>query len=437
MTLLDSVRDFCSQHGLTRTYWVAFSGGLDSHVLLSLCADLRAELSVKLRAIHVNHQISPQAAEWAAHCAQICNELNIDFTSVAISLDLQPGDSFEEAAREKRYAALADFLQEGDVLLTAHHQDDQAETFLLQLMRGAGLKGLAAMPMIKPFANGYHGRPLLTHARSYLAEYAKQHSLRHIHDESNADTALSRNFLRHHVMPLLKQRWPAASSTIARSAAHCAEAQTLLAVFAQSEWQVVQGSQPGTLSVTKLLQQDDTRQRLLLRHWIQTSGYALPDAKKLRSIQRDVLQAAWDRQPCVTWGGTAVRRHRDDLFLLPLIQPAEAAPSFAWDLSSPLSLPDGQILQAEQSRHGQLHAAIQQVEVRFRQGGEVVYVAGRGRRKLKQLFQEWGVPTWRRDRIPLLYLNEKLIAVLGYFIDASVLAPAEESGWHITMGSVD
>ncbi|TAK77397.1 MAG: tRNA lysidine(34) synthetase TilS [Gammaproteobacteria bacterium] len=351
MTLQEAIRDFCSRYGFEKTYWVAYSGGLDSHVLLAICHELRQTEPLQLRAIHINHGIHPHAHQWAAHCAKVCVEMGIDYHERAIQLELPPGTSLEEAARKQRYAILAEDLNEGDILLTAHHQDDQAETVLLQLFRGAGPKGLAAMPRMKPFGRGFHGRPLLDFPRATLEQYAATHSFQWIEDDSNRDTSLTRNFIRHELLSLLKTRWPTVTQSISRSAAYCAEAQGLLEEWAKEEWQTVQGSRDNTLSVSKLLALDVARQRLFLRLWIQQLGHPLPDAKKLDTIQYNVLTAKPDRQPCVRWQQTEIRRYRDDLYLMKALPPAAA------------------------------------ISTR------------RGSHTLKRLFQEWGIPPWERNRL--------------------------------------
>ena len=201
-------------------------------------------------------------------------------------------------------------MEEGDLLLTAHQQDDQAETVCLQLLRGAGPKGLAAMPHIKPFARGWHARPLLTIPRSALHAYAQCHQLKWVEDESNENTDLTRNFIRHDVLSLLKTRWPTVGGMIARSGAHCAESQALLEDYALEECKNLQGSRLHTLSVQKLLKCSVAKQRLVLRTWIAQQGYLSPDTKKFLTIQEDVLTASWDRLPVVSWAGAELRRYR-------------------------------------------------------------------------------------------------------------------------------
>ena len=318
-------------------------------------------------------------------------------------------------------------------MLTAHHQDDQAETVLLQLLRGAGVKGLAAMPAIKSFGGGYHARPLLNYNRDTLLEYAKQHALNWIDDESNSNQKFSRNFIRHEVIPLLTSRWPAAALTLARSADNCAQAQILLDEFAQEALQNMAGSRVNSLSVSKLLQCTPARRQLILRCWIQQSGYSLPDTKKMATIQGSVLTAAWDRLPQVTWGNVELRRYRDDLYLLASRAQPDLQQIYKWDLNGPLTVSDLGTLQATIVSGKGLRADIGDVSIRFRRGGEMIDIPGRGRHTLKNMLHEWNVLPWERDRIPLVYAAEKLIAVTGYFLHADFTAAKDETGWEISL----
>ncbi|VVC75785.1 tRNA(Ile)-lysidine synthase [Aquicella siphonis] len=426
--LLDVSRDFCSRFGRGGTYWVALSGGMDSLVLLSLWNTLRNELELDLRVIHVNHGLSPHAGSWAHHCREAARQYGLNLVERSLHLILQPGESPEDAARRHRYAVFAELIREGDILLTAHHQDDQAETVLLQLLRGAGPKGLSAMPVIKPFAKGFHGRPLLQVPRISMRQYAEKLGLKWINDESNEDRKFARNFLRHEIMPRLISRWPSAAASLARSAAHCAEQHKLLDDFLLDSVSHVQGTRPGTLSVTQLLQFSPEKQRLILRSWINLHHCPLPDTKKLYSIQHSVLNAAWDRSPCVRWGRVSLRRHRDDLFLLTATSEFDASRIFTWDLSDTLFMHGIGKLHAKPVCGQGLSAAIRQVTVRCRQGGEKIELPARGRRALKNLFQEWQVVPWERNSIPLIYVGNDLVAVAGYFLHEEFTARAGEPG---------
>lgn len=422
MTLLARIQEFFLTQGLEKNYWIAYSGGLDSHVLLTLCLEARQSLPLQLRVIHINHQLSPHAHAWAKQCEDNCKLHSVEFHQKKVEIDLKVGDSLEEKARLARYAVFAECLAKNDVLLTAHHQDDQAETMLLQLLRGAGPNGLAAMPSQKTFANGIHARPLLSFSRDELHQYAIQQELTWIEDESNANTKLSRNYIRHEILPLLKKHWPAASATMARSALHCAESQMLLETFAQCSMQDILGSQPGTLSISKLLLQPIPAQRLFLRLWIKQQGSNVPNTKKLETIMSNVLMASIDSAPCVAWADVEVRRYRDDLFLLKALSPFDLTAKWEWNLNQSLTIAGVGTLHATMGEMG-LRADLGEITVGFRQGGEVVNLPNRKRHTLKNLFQEWGVPPWLRDRIPLLFFGDKCIAAIGYFIDPDFLAP--------------
>lgn len=225
-------------------YWVAYSGGLDSQVLLHALAAVREQLPAPVGALHINHNLQPDASAWAEQCRAVCAELGITYRALSIQAHAQPGESPEAAARAARYQALVDAVPEGGVLLTAHHQDDQAETLLLQLVRGAGPKGLAAMPERALLGDVPLLRPLLNVSRAALLDYAEQHRLRWLEDPTNASTEYDRNFLRHEILPLLKQRWPATSLVLARSAQHQADAVRLLTELAAMDLQENGGHSP-------------------------------------------------------------------------------------------------------------------------------------------------------------------------------------------------
>lgn len=431
MTLLATLRELVAKHGTQKTYWVAYSGGMDSHVLLSLCHALRNELPIKLHAIHINHQLNPNASVWALHCQNICHEYDIPYREFTLTLTIDAGDSVEEIARNERYKKFADVLKTDDVLLTAHHQQDQAETFLLQLLRGAGLKGLAAMPSEKKFARGVHVRPLLNCSHTELQAYAEQEKLSWIVDDSNADTRFARNFLRHTIISQLEQQWPSAIKTIVRSANHCAEAQQLLDDFAKDNCANVAGSHKNTLSVQKLLQLTQAQQRLILRAWIRQQNFPLPNTSKMSAVLQDVLLAAWDRSPCVTWGDVELRRYRDDLFLMSALTQFDVTAEYQWNFSAPLTITGVGVLQAEKKSAENKLRNLDSVTVRFRQGGEMISLAKRGNHTLKNLLNEWNVLPWLRERVPLLFYQDKLIAVVGFYIHPDFVTGEAEEGWKI------
>jgi tRNA(Ile)-lysidine synthase len=402
-----------------KVVWVAYSGGCDSHVLLHLLSQLRKSVPFELKAVYVDHGLSPNAAQWGEHCRVVCAELAVEILTLNVDATPQDGASPEAAARQARYAAIKTLLKSGDTLCTAHHQEDQAETLLLQLLRGAGPKGLAGMPPSSPLGLATQVRPLLGFSQTQLRDYAEQYGLQWIEDESNSDTGFNRNYLRHEILPRLRERWPASDATIARSAAHCAEAARLMEVLAEQDFQSVKSVSSTELEIEALLRLENARQKNLLRYWIHQAGLPLPSEIKLQHILSDVLTAAEDKMPLVAWPGAEVRRYDGRLYVMAPLPEFDTTQVIEWaDLSRPLELPDGSRLCCESSdqrpaldlkrlRQGR-------VTVQFRQGGERCRLVGSQYHKsLKQVFQERAVPPWRRSRIPLLYVDDMLVAVVG------------------------
>ncbi|MEL0583945.1 MAG: tRNA lysidine(34) synthetase TilS [Candidatus Thiodiazotropha sp. (ex. Lucinoma kazani)] len=411
---------------------LAFSGGLDSCVLLHLLAELRLQLPYELRAIHVHHGLQAEAGEWQRHCENICESYGIPLDNVQLTLTPIAGESIEAVAREARYQAFAKCMGEGDLLLTAQHQDDQAETLLLQLLRGSGPAGLAAMPLLARFEPGWLARPLLQVSRLTLEAYAQQYALTWHDDPSNQNLRFDRNFIRHQVMPLLRSRWPAASMTLSRAARFSGELLTLVKEEAEEDLVKARYGDSDTLSITALKKLHSVRLRNLLRHWIAASGATMPNSKKLARIELESVHGRIDTVPLVTWGGWEVRRYRDQLFLdraRPATNPIGVIP---WSDKQLLELPHGLgRLVVESSAVGIDAARWRQgeVEVRFRHGGERCQPAGQAHhRPLKKLLQEWCVPPWERERLPLIYLDGVLAAIPGRINCQSCMAhPGEEA----------
>ncbi|ODB83056.1 tRNA lysidine(34) synthetase TilS [Candidatus Thiodiazotropha endoloripes] len=397
--------------------YLAFSGGLDSCVLLHLLHELVPQLPYPLQAIHVHHGLQAGADAWQQHCEAVCAGYRIPLITLALDLQPKKGHSLEALARAARYQALARQLSPGDLLLTAQHQDDQAETLLLQLLRGGGPAGLAAMPLLSEFSPGWLARPLLHQSRQSIEAYAEEKGLRWQEDPSNQDQRFDRNFIRHRVMPLLQSRWPAAPVTLARSARFSGEMLTLAREEMAVELERVQKAQSGSLSVALLREMSSMRIRHLLRFWIELNGAPMPNSKKLMRIEKESIHGREDAEPLVVWSGWEIRRYRDDL-ILRQSRPAEPLPeSIYWQNKEKLVLPcELGILIATVGSAGLDRERWQQgkVEVRFRQGGERCVPAGRGHHKsLKKLFQERGVPPWKRAQTPLIYIDGELAAVPG------------------------
>lgn len=411
-------------------YHVAFSGGCDSLVLLHLLAQLHQQQPLELHAIHIHHGLQQQADQWATHCQRVCEQLSIPITIEYVDID-HCGKGIEAAAREARYSVFKHLLGEGEGLLLAHHQDDQAETLMLQLLRGAGVTGLAAMPAQARFGKGWLLRPLLDCSRQQLENYAREQELDWIEDPSNRDTRFDRNFLRQEVMPLLASRWPAVKPVLSRVAAHQAEAMGLLQELAELDWQQCR-DRDNTLSIAAMNNLGMTRQRNLVRYWVkQLHGFEAPDSKHLARIMNEVIPAAGDAMPEVCWGNVEVRRYRGLLFVSGsrAAIPEQALP---WDARSSIQVNEEISLKAESLEGMGLKLA--EIEnhtltIRFRQGGEVCRPAGRQHHhSLKKLMQEWGIPPWLRDRVPLIYLDDELAQVVGHCLCEPFVATGKEKG---------
>ena len=398
--------------------YIAYSGGLDSHCLLHLLAQ---EMSIKskLCAIHINHGFSQNANDWQEHCKSICDALDIPFKAIKLNIEIEKGESIEAAAREARYCALTSFIKHNDVLLTAHHQDDQAETFLLQLLRGAGVPGLAAMPNIKELERGYLYRPLLDFSREFLVNYAKENKLQWINDESNDSLRFNRNYIRHQIMPVLKQRWPSSLKTITRSVQHCSDAAVLLEDLAQLDLQQTIECRPCMLSIQKLALLSEARQKNLLRYWLKREGCQLPNTIHMNRILNEVISSDDDSQALLAWKGGQVRRFQGKLYALQK-NPSENKTIYHWDWQQqPLSM-TGQSLNCAQGVNLQVKKLPPVLTVQFRRGGEKIKPQGdRHTRSLKSLFQDWKIPPWERANIPLIFAGEELIAVANICYSAN------------------
>ena len=376
-----------------------------------------------------------KAVAWAESCRTLCEAASISFVGLQVDASATRGESPEAVARSARYQALADWLPAGGALLTAQHRDDQAETLLLQLLRGAGPKGLAAMPVQTSFGRGCLVRPLLDTGRAHIEAYARQHDLQWIEDPSNQDTRFDRNYLRQSVLPLLRQRWPGLSATLGRAARHQADQAELASLLAGQDLALCQQQgTPAALSVNRLQSLSAARQRNVLRHWIANQPLPLPGERVLQRVLSEVLMCRADSAPLVHWPGAEVRRYRDRLFVMSPLQKVDNAERFEWKVGASTRLSP---LAGELSARAVTGAGLQPrfkgqtLSVRLRQGGELLMPAGRGQHHtLKKLFQEKDIPVWERDRVPLLYVGDELVAVAGLCVCEGYQAlPAEQGLW--------
>jgi len=414
---------------------VAFSGGADSTALLAALAQLeRAPL--KVRALHVDHRLHPHSARWAAHCRRVARALGVPLQVRTAKIARRRGESPEAAARAARYELLGAALAPEEALLTAHHEDDQLETVLLQLLRGAGLAGIAAMPARAAFARGALVRPLLSWSRAELSAWVRSQGLEWIEDPGNAELRRDRNYLRMRVLPLIRERWPAAAATVARAARHAAEAQRLLDAVGAAD--AARASFGPMLSAKRLRALPPERRRNALRFWISAAGHRAPPASRLEEIAGPLLQARADAQPLVAWEGALLQRQADLLSLRaahragggPHVSPLAPAPveevSWPWRRRRSCALPGpGGRLTLKRDARGplDLDALPATLTIRARRGGERLRPLRGGRhRALKSLLQE--TPVAQRARLPLIFAAQRLIAVADLWLDESVQASA-------------
>ena len=411
---------------------VAFSGGLDSTVLLHRLAS-EPEVRVRgLRAWHVHHGLHAHADAWVGRCEAACAALGVPLTVSRVTVSREDGLGIEGAARRARRAAFAEGLVAGEVLALAHHRDDQAETFLLRALRASGPDGLAAMPAWRDFGRGHLWRPLLQLPRASLLSYATAHRLDWIEDPSNTDEAFDRNFLRHRVMPLLASRWPHAAAAMARSADLCGEAAVLLDAGDTDALQACGlPGQPALLSRAALVRLPPERRARVFRRWIAGLGLPPLPAGGVARIESELLPARSDATPRYAWAGAAVHAWRDLLHaarLQPGLPPDWQA---RWDGLAPLPLHGGGTLQLcplAPTAGAERAAFDPPVIVHARRGGERITLPGRAHSHLlKHVLQDRGVPPWERPRMPLLSTpNGELLAAGDRVLSARMQAWLQE-----------
>lgn len=403
---------------------LAVSGGLDSMALLH--GTVEAQLSQPLLVIYVNHQLSPHAASWQAHVCRSCAELGVEFAAVAVQVR-SDGTGVEEAARQARYQAIERHLRPGDLVLMAHHRQDQMETFFLRLARGAGARGLAGMAPLREWGPARLGRPLLSVDRKTLEAYAQRKGFKWVEDESNASERFDRNFLRLKVVPELQQRWPQLPRQMAQTMGLLRETDELLNEFAAEDLQACKPRQERlgvSLEMAPLLRWSPQRGYNLMRHWLALQGYRSPSHKRLEQLY-SLLQAQQDQSPLLHWGDCELRRYRDRLYCLPagwqqpLLTPqAGIAPEaldlgdsrLAWKPASP-GLPPGPYRVVARAQAGEIKRA---------------HPLGRTHSQtLKKLLQEYELEPWLRERVPFILQGDRLVAVGDLWIEKGA---ATESG---------
>lgn len=413
---------------------VGLSGGLDSVVLLDLLHRIAGHFSWKLAALHIHHGLSPNADSWAEFCVSLCDRYHIPLEVQHVEITPLLAHGVEAAARKLRHQAFA--AQQSDFVVLAHHADDQAETLLLQLLRGAGVRGAAAMPMhASKRGKPVYIRPLLETTRAEIMRYAVTQDLRWIDDESNSDAYYPRNFLRHRVLPVLEERFPAYRETLSRSTRHFAEASLLLDELAQDDGSdALAGDR---LSLEPLRHMSLPRARNLFRYFLHSRNVSMPQVTRLNETLRQLLEARPDAAVSVQFGEFHVRRYRDQVFVIPETEKCEREYRQTWNGEGSLPWPP----QATQLQFTRVMGAGlseeklrgKSVSVRLRGGQETLKPHPRAaRRTLTNLLQQHHIPPWQRERMPLLYAGERLVCVVDVAIEADFQAKAGEPGLLVT-----
>ncbi|NOH92287.1 tRNA lysidine(34) synthetase TilS [Vibrio sp. AIC-3] len=419
---------------------VAFSGGVDSRVLLELAAQFAKSHHIDCCAVHVHHGLSNNADYWAEQCKTWCDALSVSLFIERVSLDISRGESVEKLARDARYQALKKHIRQGDVLVTGQHIDDQVETFLLALKRGSGPKGLSSMAKVMPFSGAHIVRPLLSVTRTDIEVAARDMALTWVEDESNQDVRFDRNFIRHQVTPTLTERWPSFRESVSRSAQLCAEQELLLDELLESHLQQAL-TEKHSLSIEVLSQYSDLLRARLLRMWLSRCNQPMPSQKQLKLIWDEVACAQADANPKLVLNEVEVRRFNHQLYV---VKETKDLSNWQSDISmeESLVLPDGlgelHLTSAASdgvsnhcdAQHFSLNTTRGTLRVIFNPEGLSAHPVGRGHsRKLKKLFQEYQVPSWLRRRTPILMDGDRVIAVLGLFVDKNYEGQDCEALW--------
>ncbi len=409
------------------SWCVALSGGLDSIALLHLLVNSGTNLPI--RAIHVNHGISRNSNDWQSFCSELCTSYQVELFETRV--EIPEKGSLEENARKARYQTFEDFLKPNEVLLMAHHLNDQAETFLQRVCRGSGLTGLASIPECRPLSQGHLFRPLLSESRDTLKSYVAANSLDWVEDESNSSFEYDRNYIRHNVIPALIRRWPAFLNTLNRTTQLIRQDSEALNYY-RAAWLKGNNSQE-KVSIKALLALPAFEQQGVLSYWSKSKTGASLSNANLETLLREVCLAKQDARAVFQLQDNEFRRYQGHLYCIPKDIEFDPEWHLSFDLSSDVSnrfeLPSGDIVYLK-SKLGGFVLPDGQLELRFRLGGERIRpVLDNHTRELKKWLQSNGVPPWERARIPLLYCNDKLIAVADYTFDQSIEGVSNQNGW--------
>jgi len=405
------------------TIVVGLSGGLDSIVLTHLLATLsRSSKIFLLKVVHINHQLQRDADEWQSFCSDVCQSLHISFENITVNATPEKGEGPEAAARNARYVAFKSVLKENDILVTAHHLDDQIETVFLQMLRGTGIEGATGISPVSLFGNNYLLRPLLEFSRDDIQSYAEENQLTWVEDPSNQETEFSRNYLRQKVIPLIEKRWPAYRQTIQRFSENMQQAGDVLQEIVEEDIEDVIDKETNSLCIEPLSKLSVNRQNNIIRSWIKKTNGDVPSVAILHQIFL-LMSSTEDAEPVVTWGQTEIRRFQNKLYCMQKNRnkiPENLEINISnWRPGQVVEVPGYGALVLELCEdEGILETYIssENIQIKIRQGGETCKPVGRQKsQSLKKIFQEKKVPPWLRNNTPIVFINGEVAVVVGEF----------------------
>jgi tRNA(Ile)-lysidine synthase len=385
---------------------IAYSGGVDSSTLLYFANKLSKKLKFKIRAVHINHNLNIRSKEWEDHCVKICKKNKIPLEIGNLKIMVKPGESIEEQARKSRYEFIYSLMNEESIMLTAHHLDDQAETYIYNLLRGSGLKGLSSMPVIKTLDKGVHVRPFLNFTKNTLSDFVRFKDIEYIEDNSNENINFSRNFIRKEVFPKIKKNWTSYATTISRAASNASDSIKLNNDLAKIDIEkyLLDSRKKISVNVKKL---DKYRFNNVIRYWIEYNGYRMPSSMQLNSIHKNVFRAGEDKSPFFSCAEYEIRRNNNYVEIMNPLKKHDSSKTYKWKFDKNLVIPDLSINLTWKSLEKKLGYKLNKdVEVKFRRKGQNIKLSLDT--TLKDYMRENKIPVWKRDRALLIYVDKEL-----------------------------
>jgi len=429
--IYQSFQDNLKQNNANLEILLGFSGGLDSCVLLHLLANMQTQLNFKLKAIHVHHGLTSSADDWLNFCKEKCKLLDIEFYDIKVKINKKSSLGIEGEARELRYEAIKK-KQKGIVAL-GHHQNDQAETLILQLLRGSGLKGLAGMPEFDEKRKFW--RPMLNIKKELIEKYASENNIKYIEDESNEDVNFDRNFIRKKVLPLIESRYPASIETISRSASNISEGYQINELLALDDSKNAMSDDGSYLLIENLIKLPNLRAINLIRWWLSFNDLLMPSKKNVEELFRQVRLIKKDTSLNVKISNDrAIRAFGDKIFIVSMMNNLDSY-HFKWVGQEEIELPNKSKLHFVKTKKGGLSLSklgVNTLDIKGRIGGEKLKpLPNQPSRSLKYLFQKADIPHWERDQFPLVYANEQLVAVPNLGVQFEYQSKVGEDGYQI------